>query len=942
MCAAVGDATGDHRGDMMVCDSTSHSVSAWEQTNTAPVAHAGGPYTAGQGDPLVFDGSSETGSSEAPYMEYMWDFGDGDVTDWEREPNPTHAYLTLGSFDVTMWVRDPAGLEDSDSTQVDVIDSSPHPDFSWAPLNPCEGQLVTFTDATVSTDAVVRYTWWVDGAQVSDGLVTEISSEFDDGMHSVTLEAEDSDGSVANTTHEFAVLPLLPELVLSCPEEVDEGDAVTLSVEVDAWHGGPVDSIETYEWDLAYTGGVFTPDEVTDTNATVQVFGASGDYEVYTVAVRVTDVDGDANTSMLNMVVNDIGPTASFDLSPSVPTEGTAFSFIDSTYTYDGIVSWHWTMVADGVTSEYDLNASDMAALEFPMGDGPCSMTLNVTEGDGDSSEVHTEFEVAEVAPQVVLSTTPAAEWYSEFQEVGFSAVIESYDSVVSIEWDFDALGGEFVADQAGADEESSHTYLWTGDYTAKVRVTDSDGSAAVQPVYIEIRDTALTGSFLDDITASREDPELTSLITFDASALYERYPDISNIVWEFGDGEGAVGLGGPLSVIEHLFDPVRDYTVNVSLSDDDGNLLVLSRTLKLVEPVVLLVTPEDGSVLRSGTPVRFIIGDDTTPLVAVQFSLDGSEFSDFETLYELDTSSWVEGDHAVTVRAEDRDGNIAYLWDLGFTIDDSAPLISLVNALISAHGGDKMNLSVLISDPNVDPASVHCNVTFPGASSETSFQMVPGWDGVFYIIIEVPLRSGEMTYYVWASDLAGNSDVSETETVSISLRFIDVALPYLLAAAVAAAVIIAIYFLKEGKIAVDEVFVIYNDGRMLAHSTRRLKPGMDDQVLSGMFVAVQDFVKDSFKDETSFTLRKMDFGERSVLIEKGQHIYLAVVLHAKASKKVAVRMKVVVDEIEDVFSEHLMDWDGDLDKVRGVNTMVKRLYSKAPMMPFEHMFGER
>ncbi len=108
----------------------------------------------------------------------------------------------------------------------------------------------------------------------------------------------------------------------------------------------------------------------------------------------------------------------------------------------------------------------------------------------------------------------------------------------------------------------------------------------------------------------------------------------------------------------------------------------------------------------------------------------------------------------------------------------------------------------------------------------------------------------------------------------------------------------------------------------------------MDDQILSGMFVAVQDFIKDSFKDETSFRLRKLDFGERSVLIEKGEHLFLAVVLHGKASKKVARRMKSVLDDIEDAFSEHLADWDGDLDKVRGVNDRVKMLYSKAPVLP--------
>jgi len=890
----------------------------------------------------VFDGSSETGSSEVPYMEYLWDFGDGNATGWEREPEPTHAYLYFGTFDVTMWVRDPAGLDDSDSTQVEVVDSSPHPDFSWTPLNPDEGQSVTFTSTTVSYDDVVRYTWWVDGTETSDGLVTEISHEFDDGMHSVTLEAEDADGSVANTTHEFAVQALMPEIVLTCPEDADEGDEVALSVEVDAWHGGPVDSIATYEWNFSYSGAEFTADEVTVTNATVHVFGASGDSVVYTVAVKVTDVDGDTNTTMLNILVRDIGPTASVSFSPSTPTEGTPFSFIDSTYTYDGVVSWHWTMVADGDTTEYDLNASEMASLEFVRGDGACSMILNVTEDDGDSSEARLDFVVEEVAPDVTLTTVPAASWYYEFVDIGFLAVTDSYDDVVSIEWDFDALGGEFDADLAGSYSESSHTYLWTGDYTAKVRVTDSDGSVTIQSVYIEVRDTVPTGSFLDDVLISRDDPEQTSLIGFDASSLCDRYPDISNMVWEFGDGDVQVNAGSALPEVQHLYDPVGDYTVNVSISDDDGNILTLSRTLALVEPMLLLATPADGSVLRSGTPVRFIVGDDSPPLISVQYSVDGSTFDNFEKLYEVETTSWTEGVHIVTVRAEDRDGNIAYLWNQTFTIDDTNPVLTVEDMETPIFGGDVMNISVRIDDANIDTGSVYLNATFPGSAGETSFHMSFAGDGVFYVRIEVPKRSGELTCYVRASDLAGNSAFSEVLTLDIQLRFIDVALPYLLVAAVVAAIILALYLLKEGKIAVDEIFIIYNDGRMLGHSSRRLKPGMDDQVLSGMFVAIQDFVKDSFKDETSFTLRKMDFGERSVLIERGQYIFLAVILHATASKKVAARMKAVVDEIEDVFAVELLDWDGDLDAVRGVNDMVKRLYSKAPMNPFEHWFGER
>jgi hypothetical protein len=166
-----------------------------------------------------------------------------------------------------------------------------------------------------------------------------------------------------------------------------------------------------------------------------------------------------------------------------------------------------------------------------------------------------------------------------------------------------------------------------------------------------------------------------------------------------------------------------------------------------------------------------------------------------------------------------------------------------------------------------------------------------------------------------------------------VKVHFIDAALPYMLITAILAALGVSAYFMREKDIAVDEAFVVYNDGRLIAHTTRRLKPGMDDQILGGMFVAIQDFVKDSFKDVTSFTLRKIEFGEKSVLIEKGDHVFLAVILHRKASKKVASKMEKVVAEIEAVFGEHLAGWDGDLDKVRGVGDLVKKLYSRAPLL---------
>jgi len=44
----------------------------------------------------------------------------------------------------------------------------------------------------------------------------------------------------------------------------------------------------------------------------------------------------------------------------------------------------------------------------------------------------------------------------------------------------------------------------------------------------------------------------------------------------------------------------------------------------------------------------------------------------------------------------------------------------------------------------------------------------------------------------------------------------------------------------------IEDVFLMYRDGRLIAHNTRRLRPDVDGDILSGMLTAVTAFVKDS------------------------------------------------------------------------------------------------
>ena len=941
--AVIGDGTRDHRGDLLVNEVGSHTVSAWSMINIPPVVHAGGPYEAREGDLFQLNGTVTTGTSEIPFMNYTWDFGDGSSLLVGRYPRPVHTYTSIGTdtmrnYTINVTVRDPANLTSTDQTWVNVYDAYPRVDFRWTPLNPREGQKVNFTDNTYSFDGFANITWKIDG--VISGEDHNLSAEMQNGNHTVTLEIKDMDGTVRNKSSIVEVRSSPPELRIVAPVSADEGQVVTFTVMVDEWHGGPVDPIVSYEWDFSYVPDYFTPDPFApNSSAATHVFSSESFPKTYRIAVRVTDADTESNISTCYIGIFDAGPSANFTLSTQDPQEGVEFEFISHTSSFDGVTVWNWTLkYPDNSNRYFDLNDTQMAAYPFSdLDDGDYAMTLRVMEEDGNISTFSTSFHVREIPPFVELTTLPIARWvnyYEEFFGVTFGVVVKSLDPVSSYEWDFDAPGGEFVADVSTTTNTSIHAYTDVGNYTAKVRVTDSDGSSRIQSIFVEVRNSGYGEvGFYYGISVTRDDPN-TSTVTFNASELAAKYPDVVKTYWDFGDGTSTTLYGLPTTPVTHTFAIGRDYNVTVVFTDDDDFSFARGTVLSVIPPTIDLIEPKSGSVVESGTSIFFRITPGSTPLGFIVYVINSIYYRNFSELYSIDTENWPDGRYLLDVVAYDLGGNIAIKPNIAITIDDIAPLAYISSSRTSVFGGDRTNISLRVWDENVNASGIVLYVRFQGESAFSTFSVARASDGNFYRMLDISLKEGTVELYADVSDMAGHSVRTPSYTLDVKLHFMVQAWPYLLLMAVLAAFGTAGYFMHESRIAVDETFVIYRDGRLISHNTRRLKPGMDDQVLGGMFVAIQDFVKDSFKDITSFTLRKIEFGEKSILIEKGEELYLAVILHGNASKKVSSRMKKVVDAIEDAYGEPLKNWDGDFEKVRGVGDIAKTLYSKMPVLP--------
>jgi Zn-finger nucleic acid-binding protein len=131
----------------------------------------------------------------------------------------------------------------------------------------------------------------------------------------------------------------------------------------------------------------------------------------------------------------------------------------------------------------------------------------------------------------------------------------------------------------------------------------------------------------------------------------------------------------------------------------------------------------------------------------------------------------------------------------------------------------------------------------------------------------------------------------------------------------------------------IDEIFLVHNTGTLIAHATRRLKPDQDDSVLSAMLVAIQGFVQESFKDEADASLREIAFGNRRILLERGDYVLLAVVVSSEVEttqedvSRTRGEMTEVVIAIESHFKEVLKEWDGFVERLRGARDIISRIF---------------
>ncbi len=250
-------------------------------------------------------------------------------------------------------------------------------------------------------------------------------------------------------------------------------------------------------------------------------------------------------------------------------------------------------------------------------------------------------------------------------------------------------------------------------------------------------------------------------------------------------------------------------------------------------------------------------------------------------------------------------------------------------NASVEYEGTAKeVNLTVEL-DPGLQPGQGLANLTTnqtlaPDAVLSVNFEAIVARD-------LVPGTSLSIRVLVTYQDF-NNHSLGPIEGESSPLYVVRdsvLSTPNLLAgAAIGLAAIlttlVVLLYAGQRKIVIDEVFFMTKGGLLIRHVSRRPELKKDDDLVASMFVAIQEFVRDSFRREAS--LDSVAFGSRHAAVVRGELTILAAVISHGDAEDVAPELLAAIRSLEARYWDVLLSWNGSLEGLRGVDEALHAL----------------
>ncbi|MCX6646105.1 MAG: PKD domain-containing protein [bacterium] len=403
--------------------------------------------------------------------------------------------------------------------------------------------------------------------------------------------------------------------------------------------------------------------------------------DIYYVRYKVTSDSGDTGETVVVVPIVNALPTAVAKADKTGALPGTSIMF-DGSDSFDNdcggnsIITWLWDWENDGI-----FDASGDIASHVFTNVGVYYVNLSVTDDEGDSAGLA---EPLMITIDTSLPPVPVPDFNPKPATICVDLTFTgeaSYDpdggNIQSYKWDFDHDG---LYEEQGM--TVVHKWNYPGDYPIRLKVTDDEGQEGVMatPMMISVQNI-LPVAIASAPEAAGGKWWVNAPLTFSAAGSFD--PDcggqsITKYEWDW-ENDGVFTDTG--ISIQHIFDQVQVYDIQLRVTDDEGATNILEEPLSIDIQVQNLPPVAKGKADPNPQyvcmPIHFSddgsYDQDIGPVVKWEWdwNIDGI----FEEVGQDVYHTWDEtGDYFVNLRVTDEENDTD-------TLDVPIP-ISIINSL--------------------------------------------------------------------------------------------------------------------------------------------------------------------------------------------------------------------------------------------------------------------
>lgn len=520
----------------------------------------------------------------------VWDFGDSTIS---TANNPTHTYLTGGTYTVSLTVTNAAGCSDTLIKKAFIQVEKPRVLLTGLPRSGCAPITVTPTATVTSSHTIGSYKW-VFGDGTTSTAATPTHTYNGTGTYTVTLVYTTITGCTDSVVMTDAVkVGIKPHAAFTLnPTTVCAFQPITFT-------DNSTGTVDQWFWTFGDGGTSSQPNPVYQ-------YSDTGYFHVQLIVFNNTCPD----TVQIKNAVYIKPPVANFVVQGDCERRYTK-TFSDRSI---GATSWYWNF-GDGTTS------TQQNPVHTYTGKGAYQVTLWVSNGTCQHSTYMTIMVVDEKAAFTGDSVA------CRNATVSFGATNINAAYIALWQWNF----GDGTTSTAAS--LTDHVYKTAGTYNARLIITDVLGCSDTISHPVKVYGPTANFSVSSGVACFYQN----STTFTDASTGDGTHPVIKR-QWTYGDGTADSSGVAPYV---HSYAATGNYTISLLVKDGFGCTDVLSKPagVVIVQPKAGFRSPD--TLNCTGKPTSFIntsTGDNLQSLWAFGEGLSSSAASPAYTYTSIGT----------------------------------------------------------------------------------------------------------------------------------------------------------------------------------------------------------------------------------------------------------------------------------------------------------------